>query len=77
MDALPPWDAGFKGDILFKVYACYIRSILEYCSPVYHLLLNGGQSEQLERLHRHAIRVCYGYETHVEEIMRAGSIETL
>ena len=70
-------DAGFRGDVLFKLYACYIRSILEYCSPVYHSLLNCGQSGQLERLHRHAIRVCYGYETLVEETMEARAIETL
>ena len=43
-------DAGFRGEQLFKLYACYIRSILEYCSPVYHSLLNDGQERQLERL---------------------------
>ena len=67
-------EAGFKGDVLFKLYACYIRSILEYCSPVYHSLLTG---EQLEKLHRHAIRVCYGFNESVEAIMNAKAIETL
>ena len=70
-------ESGFRGDVLFKLYACYIRSILEYCSPVYHSLLTVGQGEQLEKLHRHAIRVCYGFDESVETIMNDKAIETL
>ena len=70
-------DAGFRGETLFKLYCCYIRSILEYCTPVYHSLLSTGQELQLERLQRHAIRVCYGTEVPVEDVMAAQCIETL
>ena len=70
-------EAGFKGDNLFKLYACYVRSIIEYCSPVYHSLLTAGQEDQLERLQRHAIRVCYGYEVPVEVHMEVANISTL
>ena len=28
--------------ILYKLYACYIRSITEYCSPVYQSILTGA-----------------------------------
>ena len=70
-------DAGFKGDNLFRLYACYVRSIIEYRSPVYHSLLTVGQEDQLERLQRHAIRVCYGYEVPVEVHMEASEISTL
>ena len=70
-------DAGFKGGNLFRLYACYVRSIFEYCSPVYHSLLTRGQEEQLERLQRHAIRVCHGYEVPVEEHMETWGISTL
>ena len=70
-------DAGFKGDNLFRLYACYVRSILEYCSPVYHSLLTKGQEVQLKRLQRHAIRVCHGFEVPVEEHMEARGISTL
>ena len=70
-------NAGFKADQLYKLYACYIRSIIEYCAPVYHSLLNRGQEEQLERLQRHAIRVCNGYKTPVEQHMEAAAISTL
>ena len=70
-------EAGFKGKDLFRLYCCYVRSMIEYCSPVYHPLLNAGQSQTLERLHRHAVRVCFGYEVPVEETMQRENIETL
>lgn len=54
-------EAGFKGQHLYKLYCCYIRSIIKYGSPVYHSLLSGAQEIRLERLQRHALRVCFGY----------------
>ena len=35
-------DAGFRGPQLFKLYCCYVRSVFEYCSPVYHTMLTQG-----------------------------------
>ena len=70
-------DAGFGGRHLFKLYCCYIRSIIEYCSPVYHSLLNLGQEVELERLQRHALRVCFGYDVPVERHMQDNNISTL
>ena len=55
-------DAGFRGFHLFKLYCCYVRSMIEFCFPVYHPLLNQGQELYLERLQRHALRVCFGYD---------------
>ena len=69
--------AGFKKKQLFKLYCCYLRSILEYCSVVYHALLTGGQAEALERMHRHAIRICYGFDVNVAEVMLENCIESL
>ena len=70
-------EAGFKGQHLFKLYCCYIRSIIEYGSPVYHSLLNGAQELRLERLQRHALRVCFGYHRPIEEAMKEFGISTL
>ena len=70
-------DAGFKGTHLYKLYCCYVRSVIEYCSPVYHPLLNGGQELCLERLQRHALRVCFGCEVPVDRIMEEHNIATL
>lgn len=36
-------DAGFKGNDLFRFYCCYVRSAIEYCSPVLHPMLTLGQ----------------------------------
>ena len=69
--------AGFKGRQLYRLYCCYIRTVVEYCSVVYHSLLTAGQSEDLERTHRQAVRVCYGYEERAQDIMTAEGIETL
>ena len=70
-------DSGFKGRQLFRLYCCYIRSIIEYCSVAYHALLSRGQEEHLERLQRHAIRLCFGHVRPVEDIMSKECIESL
>ena len=69
-------EAGIKNDKLFKLYCVYIRSMLEYCSPVYHSILTAGQAETLERLQRHAARVCYGSDQ-IREVMAQRGIENL
>ena len=70
-------DAGFKGTHLYKLYCCYVRSVIEYCSPVYHPLLTQAQEVYLERLQRHALRVCFGYNTPIEDAMHQHNISTL
>ena len=69
-------DAGFRGPDLFRLYCCYVRSVIEYCLPVLHPMLSGSQSNRLERLHRHAVRTCFGYEVPVKQSMAANDIET-
>ena len=70
-------DAGFRGTHLYKLYCCYVRSVIEYCSPVYHPLLTQAQEVYLERLQHHALRVCFGYDTPVEESMHQHNVSTL
>ena len=70
-------NAGFKGDNLFKLYCCYLRSIIEYCSVVYHPMLTGGQCWDLERLQRLAVRICYGNASSTNEFMASNAISTL
>ena len=69
--------AGFKGRHLYRLYCCFVRSFIEYCSAAYHAMLTGGQAEQLEKIQRHALRVCFGHDRDIEETMRAQAIETL
>ena len=70
-------DSGFKGEDLYKLYCCFVRSVIEYCSPIYHSLLTQNQEVYLERLQRHALRVCFGYDRPVEEWMQQHNISTL
>ena len=70
-------NAGMKGKKLFQLYCCYVRSVIEYCSVVYHSLLNVGQNEMLERLHRHAVRICFGNDQDVGIVMEREAIEKL
>ena len=52
--------AGFRGGNLYRLYCYFLRSIVEYCSVVYHSLLTRGQAWDLERIQRLAVRICYG-----------------
>ena len=69
--------AGIKGRQLYRLYCCYVRSSIEYCSVVYHAMLNGGQEEQLEGIQRHALRICFGATVSMDELMAENTIETL
>ena len=69
--------AGIRGVLLYKLYCCYLRAIIEYCSVVYHSMLNGRQAWDLERLQRLAVRICFGTDDETDVIMAANAIETL
>ena len=69
--------AGFRGEVLYKLYCCFLRSIIEYCSVVYHSMLNQGQAWDLERLQRLAVRICYGTDRSTDDIMASNAIESL
>lgn len=67
----------FKRKQLYRLYCCYLRTFIEYCTAVYHALLNRGQEETPEKLHRHAIRICYRFDGDKKEVMAENNIETL
>ena len=69
--------AGIKGDLLYKLYCCYLRAIVEYCSVVYHPMLSRRQAWDLERLQRLAVRICFGTDEDTDAIMSANAIGTL
>ena len=70
-------NAGFKGVTLYRLYCCYIRTIIEFCSAVYHSLLTKSQEDYLEGLHKKAVRVCFGHEKRTGIIMEDNHIESL
>lgn len=70
-------EAGMRGNALYRMYCCYVRSKLEYCLPVFHSLLTAGQAATLERLHELAVGICFGFHREPAEIMTEMGIETL
>ena len=70
-------ESGIKEEKLFKLYNVYIRSVIEYCSPIYHPLLNRGQANRLEGLQRHAGRVCFGCRSPIRQVFADLGVETL
>ena len=67
--------AGFKGVQLYRLYCCYLRSIIDYCSVVYHPMLTRGQSWDLERLQSLTLCICLGNNQETDIIMaKMGSI---
>ena len=69
--------SGFRGVTLYRLNCCYLRSVMEYCAVVYHSLLTLEQENDLEKLHRLAIRICHGFHIPVEETMAGEGIESL
>ena len=70
-------EAGFKGRTLYRLYCCSIRSIVEYCSVVYHHMLTAEQENALKKLQRLAVKICFGFRRSVEQTMEEESIKTL
>ena len=70
-------DAGLTGRVLYRLYCCYLRSIIEYCSVVYHPMLTQEQEGDLERLHKLAIKICFGFDKSSEVPMEEQNIESL
>ena len=68
---------GLRGRQLYRLHCCYVMSWIEYCSAVYHAMLNKGQEEQLESIQRHALRICFGINLPIEELMAENGVETL
>ena len=68
--------AGFRGGNLYRIFCCFLRSIVEYCSVVYHSLLTRSQAWDLERIQRLAVRICFG-NGDTDAIMAEQGIQTL
>ena len=44
---------------LFKLYAAFVRPIIEINSVVYHSMLGKGQAAEIERLQKLVVRLCF------------------
>ena len=69
--------AGIKGHHLFRLYTVLVRPILESNGVVFHPMLTQGQSNDLEKLQKHVIRLCFGRFECYRTILAALAIPSL
>ena len=69
--------AGMKGRKLCQIYCAFVRSVIKYCSALYHSMLSRGEAKALERLHRHVLRVCWGTAEEIRDVMLREGLESL
>ena len=68
--------AGMIGDQLFSMYTVFVRPLIETNAVVYHAMINKGQSQDIERLQKLVLRLCYGRESY-NTILEAKNIRSL
>lgn len=69
--------SGLRGALLFRLYKTLVRPVLEVNGVVFHSMLGKGQAEDLEKLQRMVIRLCFGSQRHTDNIREEHDIETL
>ena len=66
-----------KADLL-DIYILYIRSVLEYCSTVWHSTLTAEQSQQIEKVQKTSGKIILGDEySGYENSLRAVGLDSL
>ena len=65
---------GVPTDDLVHIYILYIRSVLEYCSVLWHSTLTEEQSHNIERVQKTCLKVILGsqYEDHQKALEQCG-----
>ena len=51
--------AGVSSSDVLTVYCALIRSVLEYCAPVWHCGLSQAQTDEIEAVQRRALKLIY------------------
>ena len=69
--------SGIKGDLLFRLFATLVRPILEANAVVYHPMCTKAQNEELERLQKRVLRLCYGTDINYGATLASKNIATL
>ena len=62
---------------LLDSYCSFIRPILDYCSSVYHPMINKTSSDHLEKLQKTALKLIYGFDKSEEKLLEMSGITTL
>jgi len=62
---------------LVSVYKSMIRSVIEFTSVVYHSMLTGEQSSEIERLQQQALKCIFGIQFSYRALLEKTGLETL
>jgi hypothetical protein len=68
---------GFDEKELVQVYCAQVRSVMDYCSVVYHSLLTEEQSNLLERQQYQALKCVFGPGESYRSLLQKAGIERL
>ena len=69
--------AGLSHDSLFQMYTVFIRPVIENNSVIYHHMLTKHQSNEIEKMQKRVVRLCYGVESRYAEICATKTINPL
>ena len=69
--------AGISGSKLYKLYGTLVRPVIETNSVIYHSMLNKSQAEDLEKLHRQVLRLCFGFHVSTNDHLQQYGLKTL
>ena len=69
--------ANTSKDDLCKIYACYLRPVIEYAQVVYHTLLSEETSQIIEDLQKYTLRLIFGSKVSYNKALQNGSLTTL
>ena len=62
---------------LVGAFCCFIRPVLEYCSNVYHPMINQSQSLTLEKMQFTALKIIFGYDKSHTELLELSGLPCL
>ena len=70
--------AGVQTEELINIYILYIRSLLEYCSVLWHSTLTAEQNQNLEKVQKLCLKVILGQEYEgYQEALKLSGLESL
>ena len=69
--------AGMKREKLFRLYASFVRPVIETNNVIYHSMLTRTQSKEIERLQKLVVRLCFGFGMGYRDTITNQEIRTL
>ena len=65
------------GKDLIKLYSSFVRSILEYSSVTYGLMISKSQSNRLENVQKRCLQIIFGYRKSYQDLLAEYGLKTL